>query len=201
MPCFGKSALISIALAAASWAQTNAGGRPVHDEAQRLARWKEVRMPFQQAGISARERQMVEKLVDACRLLDDLFWRQSDLGGLTLCRKTHEPTIRTLLRIMAGRWDVAGENRPFIGEMPMPRGHELYPHDLTRAQIGPDDRAAIYSSTTVVKWQNGRLVGVPYHQEYRSLLQAMAQALREAAALAPDAAFANYLCGCAPMPS
>ena len=31
---------------------------------------------------------MVDKLVEACRLLDDVYWRQSDLAGLALYRST-----------------------------------------------------------------------------------------------------------------
>jgi hypothetical protein len=81
----------------------------------------------------------------------------------------------------------------------MPPGHELYPDDLTRARLEqylqkhPEDRAAIYNPYTVVKWQGDRLVGVPYHEEYKQLLQPMAKALREAAALSGDAAFAGFL--------
>jgi len=76
----------------------------------------------------------------------------------------------------------------------------LYPHDLTRERIEqyvtehPEDKAAIYDPYTVVKRRpDGRLTGVPYGEEYKALLAPMAQALRDAAALSPDAAFANFL--------
>src|SRR5439155_26055523 len=48
----------------------------------RLAKWKNVDMPFNSAGLSDRERRMVDKHVEACRLLDDVYWRQSDIAGL-----------------------------------------------------------------------------------------------------------------------
>ncbi len=167
--------------------------------AQRLARWKPVKMPFDSAGLTARERQEVEKLVEACRLLNDVYWRQSDLDGLALYQKTNNPTLKSLLSIMGSRWDLLDENRPFVGETPMPPGHELYPHDLTRAQVEqyvkahPADKSAIYDPYTVVKRQGGRLVATPYHVEYAEFVKPMAAALREAAALTPDAAFANFL--------
>ena len=166
---------------------------------QRLAKWKRVEMPYHAEGLTARERQMVEKLVAACRLLDDVYWRQSDEAGLELYKTTANPTIKQLLLIMGGRWDLLDENRPFIGITHMPPGHDLYPRDLTRAKIEqyvtqhPGDRAAIYSGYTVVQWQNSRLVGVPYHEAYRQFIQPMAQALRDAAALSDDPAFANFL--------
>jgi hypothetical protein len=169
------------------------------DIAARLAKWKNVEMPFHSAGLTDRERQMVDKLVEASRLLDDVYWRQSDLDGLALYKSTKDPALKTLLTIMGGRWDLIDENRPFAGAPPMPPGHELYPHELTRDRIEqyvkqhPEDKAGIYDPYTVVKWRNNRLVGVAYQEEYKPFLVRMAQALREAAALSPDAAFANFL--------
>src|SRR5437879_1892696 len=184
---------------AAILAAQNAGGRPIHNEQERLAKWKSVQMPLHSSGLSARERQMVEKLVEACRLLDAVYWRQSDLGGLALYKTTRNATVKGLLGIMGSRWDLVAANHPFIGEAPMPPGRELYPHDLTRERIEqyiqrhPEDKDAIYNFYTVVKWRGDRLIGVPYHEEYARFIQPMAKALREAAALSPDAAFANFL--------
>jgi hypothetical protein len=165
----------------------------------RLARWKPVAMPFHAEGLSAKEIQLVHKLVDACRLLDDVYWRQSDRKGLELLKTTRDPAIRRLLVIMGSRWDLLDANHPFTGTEPMPPGHELYPRDLTRAQIEqyvkqhPEDKAAIYDPYTVVKWQNGRLTGTPYHVEYKTFLGPMARDLREAAALTSDSLFADFL--------
>jgi hypothetical protein len=193
------SILIALLANAAAMSAQNAGGRPFHNEAERLARWKAVEMPFHSTGLSARERQMAEKLVEACRLLDDVFWRQSDLGGLALYKGTRSATLKDLLGIMGSRWDLVDQNRPFIGEALMPPGHEMYPDDLTRARLEqylqqhPEDRAGIYSPYTVVKWRGDRLVAVPYHEEYKQFLEPMAKALSDAAALSGDAAFARFL--------
>ena len=190
--------LLSIALSAAAQ-QPNASGGAQPTPAERLSRWKPVEMPFRSQGLSARERQMVDKLVEACRLLDALYWRQSDLDGLKLYQQTHDQPLKTLLGIMGSRWDLLEENRPFVGGSAMPPGHMLYPQDLTRAAIEqyvarhPSDKAAIYSPYTVVKRSGDRLIGVPYHEEYIALLEPMAKALRDAASLSPDAAFANFL--------
>jgi hypothetical protein len=156
-------------------------------------------MPFHTAGLSRKEIQMVERLVEACRLLGDVYWRQSDLTGLALYQSTPDAALKRLLMIMGSRWDLLDENRPFTGDEPMPPGHELYPKGLTRAQIEdyvarhPEDKAAIYDPYTVVAWRNGRLVGIPYRVQYKAFLEPMAKALRDAAALSPDAAFARFL--------
>ncbi len=167
--------------------------------ASRLAKWKNVDMPFHTAGLTDGERKMVDKLVEACRLLDDVYWRQSDLDGLKLYKSSTDPALKTLLTIMGGRWDLIDENRPFAGAPAMPPGHDLYPHDLTRDRIEqyvkqhPEDKAAIYDPYTVVKSRGGRLSGVRYQDEYKAQLVPMAQALRDAAALSPDPQFANFL--------
>jgi hypothetical protein len=178
------------------------------DVKARLAKWKSVEMPFHSAGLTDRERQMVEKLVEACRLLDDIYWRQSDPGGLALYKSTTNTDLKTLLTIMGGRWDLIDDNHPFAGGRfgstpPIPPGHELYPHEMTRAAIEqyvkqhPEDKAAIYNPYTVVEWRNAganrRLFGNPYQDEYKTFLVPMAKALRDAAALSPDAQFANFL--------
>src|SRR5208282_1124956 len=54
------------------------------DLAQRIAKFKPVKMAFDSHGLSARERKMVDKLVDAAGLLDCIYWRQSDAEGLKL---------------------------------------------------------------------------------------------------------------------
>jgi hypothetical protein len=146
-------AIILLPGAAALLAQQNAGGRPIHNEAARLARWKPVEMPFHGEGLSARERRMIEKLVEACQLLDSVYWRQNDYGGLQVYKTTRDATMKSLLGVMGGRWDLLDANHFFLGEVPMPPGHEWYPHDLTKAEVDrylqqhPEDKAAIYDRT------------------------------------------------------
>ena len=167
--------------------------------AARLAQWKPVDMPFSASNLSANERKMVDRLAEACRLLDEVYWQQSDKAGLALYQSTKDADLKRLLHIMGSRWDLLDENRPFTGAEPMPPGHELYPRDLSRAQIEqyvqqhPAEKAALYDEHSVVKRKGQRLISVPYHQEYKQWLDPMAKALREAAALSPDPAFANFL--------
>jgi hypothetical protein len=166
---------------------------------ERLARWKLVDMPFQASAFSSKERQMVDKLVEASRLLDDVYWRQSDLAGLALYKSTTDTELKRLLMIMGCRWDLLDENRPFVGSEPMPPGHELYPRGMTRADIEkyaaqhPAEKSAIYDSYTIVKRDGDRLTTTPYHVAYKAFLDPMAKALREAAALSDDPAFAKFL--------
>src|SRR5689334_5924515 len=90
-----------------------------------LAQWKPVKMPFDAAGLSARQQQMVRKLVDACHQIEDIFLRQSDpeaVGLIETLSRSNNPKdkkILRMLRIMGGRYDLLADNKPFIGTQPM----------------------------------------------------------------------------------
>jgi hypothetical protein len=183
----------------------SAGLEVAPDLSQRLSQWRRVRMPFHAAGLSPREVKMVDKLVDACRYLEDIFWRQSDPEALTLfqslegSQNPRDREVRRYLWINASRYDLLDANRPFIGHTPMPPGRGFYPHDLTRQQIEefvkqhPEQKDAIYNTTTIVRWQGKTLETLPYHIAYRSFLEPAARDLRAAADLSEDPAFAKFL--------
>lgn len=171
----------------------------------RLAKWRRTPMPFNRAKLSANEVAMVEKLVTACQYLDDIYWRQSDPDGLTLYRQLEGSTnprdqkIVRLLQINGSRWDLLDNNSPFVGSEPMPPGHALYPVGVTREQIEqyvkahPETKDQIYNDYTVLRKNGDELDAIPYHVAFRSFLEPAAKALREAAALSRDKAFAEFL--------
>lgn len=175
------------------------------DLAQRLARFRQVQMPSYLNGLSPRERRLVEKLVDASRHLEDIYWRQSDPEALHLYQSLESSTnpkdveLRLYLWINGSRYDLIDENKPFVGNTPMPPGHGFYPQGLTREQIEqyvkqhPEQKAEIYSSTTLVRWHGQTLETIPYHIAFRSFLEPAAKDLREAAELSSDPAFAKFL--------
>jgi Peptidase family M49 len=175
------------------------------DLARRLAKFREVTMPFDSAALTSQERQMVAKLVEASGYLDQIFWQQSDPDALTLyqslagSKNLRDQQLRRYLWINGARFDLIDENKPFVGTAPMPPGRGFYPQGLTQEQIAayvkahPGKKAEIYSSYTVVRWDAGQLQGIPYHVAYFSLLQPAAKDLRDAAQLASDPAFAKFL--------
>src|SRR6202795_4181437 len=174
------------------------------DLAQRLARFRRVQMPFRTAGLSVRQQQLVRKLVEACGYLESIYWRQSDPEGLTLyqslaaSRNRRDIQLRRYLWINAFRFDLLDQNKPFAGTETIPPGRGFYPANLTRNQVEqyvkehPDQKAAIYDQFTIVRWQH-ELEAVPYRIAFRAFLEPAAKALRAAAALSDDAAFAMFL--------
>ena len=183
-----------------------AGLKVAPDLDKRLAKFRRVKMPFNRAGLTAREQKLVAKLVEACGYLESVYWRQSDPEALTLYQSLASATaprdvkLRTYLRINAARFDLIDENRPFVGTEPMPPGRGFYPSNLTRDKVEqyvkqhPEQKAAIYDQFTVVRPAEGsELATIPYHVFYRPFLESAAQSLRDAAKLSDDPAFAKFL--------
>ena len=170
-----------------------------------LAKWRRTPMPFNSEKLSARDAWMVEKLVLASQYLDDIYWRQSDPDGLTYYKQlegsqsARDQKILRLLQINGSRWDQLDENKPFVGSEPMPPGHAMYPYGVTREQIEkyvaahPDSKDDLYNERTVIRKHGDEFEAIPYHVAYRSFLEPAAKALREAANLSRDKAFADFL--------
>ena len=179
--------------------------QPNENIGAQLAKFRRIDIPFSTKGLSSREVKLVRKLVEASQYLESIYWRQSDPEALTLynglagCTKPADQQLRRFLMINGSRYNLLNENKPFIGSEPLSPGRAILPHGITQKEIDeyvaahPEKKAEIYNPLTVVKRQGSDLVGVPYHVEYKQWLEPAAKALREAAALSDDKAFANFL--------
>src|SRR6266849_4084797 len=140
---------------------------------RRLARWRAVKMPLDKSGLSAQELRLIDKLVEACHHLENIFWRQSDPDGLelyiSLAKSGRDRDLQRLLFINGGRFDLIDENQPFVGTDRMPPGRGFYPKGVTRAEVEeyvrrhPEKKAEIYSPYTMVRRAGAGFAGVPYH--------------------------------------
>ncbi|MEA2763529.1 MAG: hypothetical protein QOD47_2813, partial [Gemmatimonadaceae bacterium] len=178
---------------------------PTENIAAQLAKFRPVQMPFSTTGLSSREVSLVGKLVEAGRNFESIYWRQSDPEGLALykalanCPGPAEQQIHHYLLINGSSYDLLEGNKPFLAGTVYEPGHSLYPAGITRKEIEdyvaahPAKKAEIYNPWTVVKRSGKDLVGVPYHVEYKEFVVPAAKALRDAAALSDDKAFANFL--------
>src|SRR5258707_1611917 len=158
----------------------------------RLARFKPVEMPFDRSGMSEREQQMVQKLVDAANRIEQIYWRQSDPEGLKIysqLEKSKDPLDQKVVRFMTingSRYDLVDELRPFVGNEPAPAGRNLYPRGLTQAEIEqyvaahPEQKAEVYNEQSLLRLDGGKLHAQPYHQVFAEFLKPAAEDLREA---------------------
>jgi len=177
----------------------------VPDLDARLAKFKAMDMPLRRNSLSARELQLVQKLVDASNAIEQIYWRQSDPEGLDLYTKMEksqaalDQKVLRFLKINGSRYDLIDELRPFVGAQAAPPGRALYPSGLTRDEIeqyaaaNPRQKKAVYDERSVLRKKGDQLESVPYHTAFAEFLNKAAQDLREAAALSDDPAFAKFL--------
>jgi hypothetical protein len=171
----------------------------------RMAKFKPIEMPFNRGGLTDREQQLVQKLVDASNRIEQIYWRQSDPDGLRLytrLEKSADPLDKKVLRLMkinGSRYDLLDELRPFVGKDAGPPGRGLYPRDLTREEIEkyaaahPDEKDSMYNERSVVKRDDKRLVAIPYRIQFAEFLNPASDDLKEAAKLSDDPQFAKFL--------
>jgi hypothetical protein len=146
--------------------------------------------------LSDNQRRMVGLLIDASRIMDDLFWRQA-------FRDDYESWLGTLdagdiadfARINYGPWDRLADEAPFVpGFGPKPLGANFYPADMTKEEFEQAYLPGKQGQYSLVRRdEEGKLTLVPYHVAYAAELKQAADLLRQAADLAENANFATYL--------
>lgn len=179
-------------------------GDPVHIKEQ-LKKFAPVKIAADPRLLTRDRKGLVDELVAAARIMDEIFLLQVWDGNAKL-RDTlraagkKDAPLRDYFRINAGPYDRLDHNRPFIeGVPPKPAGAGFYPPDMTKGEFTawiqrhPDDREAFEGTFTVIRRDRGKLVAVPYSQEYRDLLQGAAAHLRKAASLADNPSLKKYL--------
>ncbi|GMG86245.1 dipeptidyl-peptidase 3 family protein [Biformimicrobium ophioploci] len=147
--------------------------------------------------LSENQKKMIGLLIDAGRVMDGLFWRQSygwrkDLLGAL----KDDPEARNFARINYGPWDRLADNRPFVaGYGPKPKGAQFYPADMTKEEFEAWDEPDKDDLYSLVRRDDatGQLKLVPYSEVYRRPLERAAALLQEAAKLAEHKGFADYL--------
>jgi hypothetical protein len=178
----------------------------VPDIERRLAQFAPTPLDADVSALSAEDRKALDHLVEAARLMNDIFLRQAWAGGPAMQQQMKAwpgekaEAARRYFKINFGPWDRLDESKPFIGSLVHPPGAGYYPEDLTREEFEgwlaqhPGDRAAFTSTVTVIRRQpENRLAAVPYAREYATWLQPAAKRLRQAAAETRNASLKRFL--------
>jgi hypothetical protein len=163
--------------------------------ADRVARYATVRLTSDLGHLTHGQREMVRLLIEASRIMDELFWLQAYGEPAPLLDALADPDLRRFAEINYGPWDRLDGDRPFVaGVGPKPRGARFYPEDMTLEEFDAaelEDKTGLYS--LVRRDGEGRLVTVPYHQAFQPRLARAARLLAQAADLAEDPEFKRYL--------
>lgn len=145
-------------------------------------------------SLSTNQKQMLLLLIDASKLMDELFWLQA-YGDPEPLQSTLDGAALQYFDINYGPWDRLNEERPFLpGVGDKPLGAGFYPPDMSIEEFEQaelENKVDLYS--LIRRDDAGALIRVPYHEAYAAQLQQAAALLRQAAELADSDEFATYL--------
>lgn len=176
---------------------------------KKISRFAPTTLTADTANLSDGDRQALEKIIQAAKLLDPLFLRQVWSGNDALRKKLEaDQTAIGLQRlhyflINDGPWSRLDNNEPFIDGVPheKPPQANFYPDDITKdvfnawlAGLADAEKTkATGYFYTIRRDADGKLKSVPYSEEYREFLEPAAKLLREAAALTTNPSLKDFL--------
>lgn len=157
--------------------------------------YKEVELKANLDHLSPAQKKMIALLIDASIIMDDLFWKQAYGDKQSLLNSINDKKSRYFAEVNYGPWDRLDGDKPFLSEFSeKPLGATFYPKDMTKEELGNskiDGEKDLYS--IIKRNSDGGLYSVPYHIEYKNELMHVADLLKEAATLAENEEFKNYL--------
>ncbi|HNQ68744.1 MAG TPA: Zn-dependent hydrolase [Bacteroidales bacterium] len=165
-------------------------------EMQKLVKdYAEVELKADLSHLSQNEKEMIKKLMQVADIMDELFWRDAIGNKESFLAAIEDEDAKKYAMINYGPWDRLNGNESFIasfGEKPL--GANYYPQDITAEEFDAFDNPDKMSWYTLIRRdEEGNLKCVWYHEEYAAEIEKAATLLEEAAELAEDEGFKNYL--------
>ncbi len=173
------------------------------------ARFAPTEMDVDISRLSDGDRHALVKLVEAARIIDDIFMTQYWSGDHALyaqLQKDQTPLGRARLHyfwINKGPWSSLDGDTAFLPGVPAHKlpGANFYPENMTKEQFEgwlktlpeAQQKEATSFFTVIESDGKGGLKIVPFSEAYKSDLQRAAELLREAAALTGDATLKRFL--------
>lgn len=174
-----------------------------------IARFAPAELRADTSGLPAGDRAALAKLIQASRLINDIFMDQIWSGGRTLHAKLQRDQSalgKARLRyfwINKSPWSDLDAHAAFLPDVPPKKlpGANFYPENMTREEFqswtGTLPKARREQAegffTVIRRSPDGRLKLVPYSTEYERDLRSMAGLLREAAALTANESLRRFL--------
>jgi len=206
----------SLVLTASGAAAPNAAPAPASNvlpDAKRLeqmaTRFARTDLTADLSKLSADDRRVLAKLVEASKIIDGIFLGQVWTGNvpmlLDLARdESAEGRARLhYFRVNKGPWSRLDEDKPFVlGAPEKPQNAAFYPDDATKEEVErwitglPEQERASATGFFTVLRRNADGTGfriVPYHLEYQNALEMAAKLLREAAEIATEPTLKRFL--------
>ena len=160
-----------------------------------LDKYTEVTLSASLDHLSENQQKMVGLMIDAAKIMDSLFWYEAYGEPGQLLDTLSSPSAKSYARINYGPWDRLNGNAPWLaGVGAKPAGANYYPTDMTKEEF---EAAALEHKTSLYTFlrrdESGSLTTVWYHEMFAEQIQKASALLREAAELAEDPGFKEYL--------
>jgi hypothetical protein len=187
------------------------GSPAVADLQAKIRRFAPTDIRADVGSLPASERQTLDHLIEAARIIDGLFLEQVWSGNASLllalaADQTPEGQAeRHYFLINKGPWSRLDEDAVFVRNNrhvpPKPPQANYYPADATRDEVdkwftslsGPAKSLATGFFSVIRRDANGQLTAVPYSVEYRNTLSLAADHLKQAAAVTTQPLLKKYL--------
>ena len=180
--------------------------RDIQHVHQQLDKFVPVEIAADLSQLSKGDRQALSKLVDAAKIMDEIFLRQVYHKNVVIqeeLKQGKNPDYAVLLKYFTlnfGPFDRLDGDAPFINlNEEKPEGANYYPVDMTREEFEqwlaehPGDDSLFTTTFTVIRREGDKLVAIPYSQAYRVFLEPAARLLKEAAQLTDNPSLQKYL--------
>lgn len=160
-----------------------------------LAKYTSVDLSSDISHLDENQKKMLGLLIDAVKSMDDLFWQQTLGNKEEFLNSISNDKLKEFAQINYGPWDRLNNNAPFIdGYKAKALGANYYPKDMTKEEFDNaelENKTSLY--TLIKRDEQNKLIAVPYHIAYQTELTKASNLLKQAAELATDADFKNYL--------
>ncbi|MEZ4386494.1 MAG: peptidase [Candidatus Krumholzibacteriia bacterium] len=175
---------------------------PVGDLAARAEAYARVEVTPDLSALSKSEHAVLDELVAAGRIMQELFRVQATpcydelAARIEAYRGADRDALRRYFEINAGPWDRRMHYGSFVGPLDHPEGANFYPQDLTRADRDriADPTAGLDGLFSMVRRDaDGELVAIPYSEFFGPGLKAAAAHLRTAAGLTENESLREFL--------
>ncbi len=174
-----------------------------------IVRFKPTELRVDLSKLSPGDRQALPKLIEAARLLNDIFLVQMWSGNPATYAKLRRDTTPLgkarldYFWLNKSPWSEIDGHAAFLPDVPPKKlpGANFYPEDMTREEfetwaktLSKAEREQAEGFFTVIRRDaNRKLRAVPYSQEYRADLEKSAKLLDEAAKLTDNATLKKFL--------
>ncbi len=187
-------------------AKMNAQDKKLCELQKEIDKFVPVQLDFDKTLINDNQKQVLLHLIEAAKLMDEIFLRQVYSKNIMLRDKLSKGTTELekkeyeLFDLFKGPFNRLDHNKPFIeGIGPKPLGANFYPEDMTKEEfneylkLNPKKVKDFESNFTVIKRVEGDLVAIPYSEEYKEFLVKAAEHLNKAAEISKNKSVKDYL--------